>query len=327
MTRGSDLDTLPRITPRVMTRPTGAGEPPSRTAKPRRARPRTRPRPASQRVTSEQGPPILARPPARGVAPMPRPRALRRGSARGRARGWRVPWPRRWAAWGWFLLLLTVTLALAWHPSLRVAEIEVTGLRWTDPAQIRALPAVAAWRGRPLSAVDAHQVAEMVRAAWPALADVRVQVVWPNRMVIHAQERQPVLVWQVGTQSWWVDAQGVAFAAPAAADPAWPVVEVQVQDGMEPPPPPTRGQVRLALALRERLGAAQPLVYHPVYGLGWRAQPGWLVFVGHDPSGLETRLAVYDALAATLEARGLYPVWIDLGAWQTPTLHFESEAR
>ncbi|NPA31024.1 MAG: hypothetical protein GXO37_03390, partial [Chloroflexi bacterium] len=57
------------------------------------------------------------------------------------------------------------------------------------------------------------------------------------------------------------------------------------------------------------------------------APQGWLVFIGRDAAGLDVRLAVYEALVPTLEARGLYPVWMDLSAWQTPTLHFESEAR
>ncbi len=322
-----DLDTLPRAVPEVQIGSRRVGEPAPRGAGARRGRRRARPRPARSTPARRDGPPILARPRAQASRKPPRRPRVRRKPRRRASRRWRVRLPRRWAAWAWFLLLLAATLALAGHPSLRVAEIQVVGLRWTDPDRVRALPAVAAWRGRPLSAVDAAQAADLIRAAWPALDAVQVQVAWPNRMVIHARERQPVLVWQVGRQTWWVDAQGVAFAALDEADPTWPVVEVQVQPGMEPPPPPRADEVALALALRERLEADAPLVYHPVYGFGWRAPQGWLVFIGRDAAGLDVRLAVYEALVPTLEARGLYPVWMDLSAWQTPTLHFESEAR
>ncbi len=293
------------------TRPRGGR---SRRSRRRRVRTPDRSRP--------QGPPILARP--RGVTQASGPR-LRRRRLKRLAGPW--TWPKGFWAWLWLgVLLVLTTLALA-HPGAQVQRVEVIGLQWLPAEALTAVPALQGWRGRPLVAIDADQVAAAVQAAYPALGEVKVQVRWPGRLVIVAHERPPVLVWQVGSQTWWVSAQGVAFAPPTEAqpDPSWPVVQVQVTPGMEPPTAPTASEVALALALARQMGPETALVYHPVYGMGWRAPQGWLVFVGHTFQGLEARLAVYDALVAALEARGLYPTRIDLSAWQSPTLSFASD--
>ena len=318
MSRWSEVDTLPRAAPRIAPGP--RVRPPDAAA--------SRPRPARSRPRGTRaGPPILARPrggAAPGARRTRRPKVRRRRRVRPRLR---LPLPPRWPAWLWFAVLLTATLTLAFSPALRVQRIEVRGLRWTDPARLTALPAVAAWRGQPLVAVDPVQAAAVLRAAFPALEEVTVQVRWPDTLRIEARERQPALVWQVGRQTWWVDATGAAFPALGEADPAWPVVEVQVPAAQGPPDPPTADEVALAQALHQRLGPEVGLVYHPQYGLGWRAPQAWLVFVGHSPQDLDVRLAVYDALVPALEARGLYPAWVDLRIWQSPGLHFKSQAR
>jgi len=294
--------------------------------RPSRGRRKTARRP---KRTAAEGPPILSRYPLQSPAARASSRRKRRRTRR-RSRvpniRLRLSLPPRWAAWTWFAVLLAALGVLLWHPALQVTDIQVQGLHWLDPHEVAALPALQGWKGRPLVAVQPQQVAEVVQAAWPALAQVRVEVAWPGILLIHAQERQPVLVWRMGRQTWWVDAHGVAFAPLGDADPDWPVVEVQTVPGAEPPSTPTADQVAVMLALRERLGEDAPLVYHPLYGMGWRAPQGWQVFVGHGTSGLDVRLAVYDALARTLARQDLYPVWMDLSAWQTPTLHFDDHA-
>jgi len=281
------------------------------------------------RRTAAEGPPILVRYPGGRVPSPAASRGRRRFKGRGRPRRplARFRLPARWLAWTWFGALALAVAMLIWHPALRVQRIQVRGLRWLDPDQVAAQTMLQQWRGRPLAAVDAKQVAALIRAEWPALDQVRVQVAWPGTLLIEAHERQPVLVWQVGRQSWWVDAQGVAFAPLGEADPTWPVVEVWVEANAEPPPPPNAQQVAMAQALWERVGPDVALVYHPWYGFGWRAPQGWVVFMGHEAAGLDVRMTVYEALVDTLSRRELHPTWLDLSAWQTPTLHFDNEAR
>ncbi len=310
----STVETRPRVL--VRPAPSVVGEPAPRRTGPRRQRGAR----ATGTAARRPGPPVLARSPAARATRPPRARATVRRARRG-LRAWRLP--ARFWAWAWFLLLGGLSLALAWHPAWRVQRIEVQGLRWSDPAALTALPALQAWQGVPVVAVDAREVEAVVQAAFPLLEGVHAQVRWPDALLLTAREREPVLVWQSGRQSWWVDAQGVAFPALGEADPAWPVVRALNPSGRGPSEPPGPEQVRLALALHQALGPQVALVAHPTYGLGWRAPQGWLVFVGFDPNGLDTRLAVYEALAAALQQREEYPVWIDLRAWQTPGLHFD----
>ena len=108
------------------------------------------------------------------------------------------PGPR---AWPWLALAaLVAAAAFALHsPWLSVSEIEVLGAVHSEPEPLIAAAGVG--EGAILIWVDTGRLERAV-AADPWVADVRVERVWPDRLVVEVLEREPV-AWFEGT-TWWM---------------------------------------------------------------------------------------------------------------------------
>jgi len=107
------------------------------------------------------------------------------------------PGPR---AWPWLALdALVAAAAFALHPPwLSVSEIEVLGAVHSEPEPLIAAAGVG--EGAILIWVDTGRLERAV-AADPWVADVRVERVWPDRLVVEVLEREPV-AWFEGTTGW-----------------------------------------------------------------------------------------------------------------------------
>src|SRR5687768_8912247 len=108
-------------------------------------------------------------------------------------------------------------------------EFQLEGATFTDPAAIEdALDEV---RGRNLFGLRTGPLEEGLRDL-PTIRGAEVRVRLPDSLVVHVEERSPILVWRVGARRYLVDADGRLFArlgedpdTQAAAAAALPVVE------------------------------------------------------------------------------------------------------
>ncbi len=149
-------------------------------------------------------------------------------TVRSRRRFARRQWARRWLNWKPVLALLLVGASIAgavwlflFSSVLAVADVEVTGARTLDSAQVRDVAAVP--DGEPLARVDL----DAVRARVEALAVVRSAEVtrqWPDRVLVAIEERVAVAVVEIGGRTRGMDAQGVVFRDYAKAPPGLPEV-------------------------------------------------------------------------------------------------------
>ena len=97
-------------------------------------------------------------------------------------------------------------------------RLEVSGLRWTDEAAVRALVAVE--QGENLVGIRTGPIAERI-ASLPPVAAVRVEVRLPDTLLIRVTEREAVLVWRlIDGRRFLVDRTGTAFVQLAEADSA-----------------------------------------------------------------------------------------------------------
>ena len=89
-----------------------------------------------------------------------------------------------------------------------VGSVVVKGTDIGDPAQIVT---TADAIGEPIFTIDASESAERV-AALPFVESVTVSTRYPDEVVISVVERTPVVLWQVGSQAFLVDAHGNVLA-------------------------------------------------------------------------------------------------------------------
>jgi len=95
-----------------------------------------------------------------------------------------------------------------------LTEIDRPTLRWT--AADTVLASVQVPEGTNLFQIQTAPI-EARLAALPAVAAARVSVALPHALTITISERVPILVWQVGDNSYLADKAGALFAAVDAA--------------------------------------------------------------------------------------------------------------
>jgi len=104
--------------------------------------------------------------------------------------------------------------AFGYDPS----HLELTGLRWVDEVAVRELIGVES--GANLVGIQTAPIAARIESL-PPVADARVEVRLPDRLIIRVTEREAVLVWRLTDgRRFLVDRAGVAFVQLAEADSA-----------------------------------------------------------------------------------------------------------
>ena len=225
---------------------------------------------------------------------------------------------------GWRLLSGTLSLLLAftlwwlWNASAyQINDIVLEGAQRVTPQDVMTLIPL---RGTPIFAVDAALLAAQVRQAFPEFYQPEVHIGLPGKITIHTVERQPVLVWEQGGKTLWVDMQGVGFPPRGDAPP-----EVVVKADAAPPlrtPAPAQilpsTFVEAALQVSYLAPEGIPLVYSSEHGLGWQDPLGWQVYFGRNLDDIEDKLRIYAAIVAYLQENDLHPMFVSLEYPQAP---------
>lgn len=160
----------------------------------------------------------------------------------------------------WLVLLGVALLAAAGFalhsPWLSVHDIEIVGSVNSEPAPLVAAAGVG--EGAILIWVDTAAVEEAV-ATDPWVADVKVDRVWPDRLVVEVLERQPV-AWLEGTTTWMLVASDGTILE-VAAEPGGGHLRAllafpDLARGAQPTDPTWQEIVALATTLRDDIGGS-----------------------------------------------------------------------
>ena len=222
--------------------------------------------------------------------------------ARRRTRPARVPWRFLLAMTGIVAVVLWFCLDARWY--VAASRLRIAGTSSPELAREVALGGeMLGLHGLWLRSGD---VVSNVLATVPSVAEVDAHCrVYPAQCVITVVERQPVLVWMAEDGPHWVDAGGVVFGA-LDERVGLPVVTGSLPDGECIPPEVLAGVSSLAAA-----GVpSDELGYNLQRGLVWSDPLGRRVAFGTG-ADMALRWRVYQALAADLAERGIYPATLD----------------
>lgn len=177
---------------------------------------------------------------------------------------------------------------------LAIASVDAVHVFWIDPAEVRA---------------------SLLRS--PTIAEAQVAVGWPPSMVtIAIREREPALVWEQSGIAVWVDVNGrVMRQREARGD----LLRIAADPLLEGPPGASvdSAAVAGALQVRQILPDRAILRYHPDKGLGFIDPDGWQVWLGTG-TGMPEKLAIYDAIAADVRGRGVFPTEVNVSDPDNP---------
>jgi len=95
-------------------------------------------------------------------------------------------------------------------------KLQLDGLTFTDQNAVES--ALAGARGENLFGLSTRPLVAAIESM-PTVESARVQVRLPGTIAVTIDERQPVLIWQVGTDRYLADAHGLLFGKLSASPP------------------------------------------------------------------------------------------------------------
>jgi cell division septal protein FtsQ len=246
--------------------------------------------------------------------------------------------------------MLAAIYALYNLPQFQFGPAKVTGAKRVTSADISA---VLKTDGMPAVEAKPQELAAALQAAFPEFSMVSVTIGIPASLNVTVVERQPVLFWDQGQTTLWVDRNGFAFPIRGVAG----IKLVDVQAEGNPPtlatvsspatgstslpslsqiptaaaqqttnlgrPFLTPGLVAAILELGAQAPEGTPVIFNPKYGLGWKDPEGWQVYFGSSLTDLDTKLAEYKAIVQQLNQQGIKPVMISVEFPHAPFYRLE----
>jgi len=238
------------------------------------------------------------------VVPVPTMRPL--------ARTWAFPVGRAVSA---LLLLAIGLLAYILYADDRfyVDQVVVQGNRYVPAHELIVASGLA---NQSIFFVNVS-ASERALVRLPGVREANVIYRWPNLITLKIQERQPVLVWQTRSQTYWADAEGVLFPARARLSDL-PTINASGPLPIQGEPPRLDSEwVTLAQVLANEWPDVKTLDYAPTTGLSFAHPRAGRVLIG-DLKDLPAKLAVLRSLLRHFETHKIQVEYVDLRLPQQP---------
>ncbi|MBN1954623.1 MAG: hypothetical protein JW900_06180 [Anaerolineae bacterium] len=202
-------------------------------------------------------------------------------------------------------ILLSLVLWFSFSPRFHVADAQVIG---ASRVSSEALFAASGLAQRHVLFVNGRAAAKDILTALPSVREAKVYCLLPADCVISIVEWEPVLTWQTGQETLWVDAAGGTSVALQPLESGWRINgPLPLDDAGR-----VEREVLISLAELTQLGI-QPgeAAYRLGRGLVLNDPAGWRVVVGQG-AGMEERLQVYATVREHLLAEGVQPTFVDV---------------
>ena len=229
----------------------------------------------------------------------------------------------RWVSGALFLVAVFMLYTLWSARSFTVSDANVIGNQRLDTVELNAMLGM---KGQPIVKVIPSALADNLRKTFTELSSVSVSVGFPNQITVKVVERVPVLAWYQDGVMTWIDADGVSFKARDGVPGL-----VQVSANTAPALIPLEaGQpsyeqkfidpqtVQALLTLAPVVPSGMPMIFDPVYGMGWQDPGGWIVYFGHNTQDMTMKRTVYQAIVDKLTLLGIQPTLISVEYLNAP---------
>jgi hypothetical protein len=173
--------------------------------------------------------------------------------------------------------------------------------------------------GSNLFLISPAVVEEQILRRIPGVRGVHISVDFSGDVRVNIREREPILLWTQNAESYWVDAEGVFFAAQAErAD----LVRVEVR-GSGPQIAFDRAAdidpdvVIQALELTLALPSGTRILYDAQHGLGMADIDGWTAYFGTSGE-IDRKMDLYRRMVSALSAEGIRPIFVSVENLRQP---------
>ena len=151
----------------------------------------------------------------------------------------------------------------------------------------------------------------------PGIDDAMVEFEWPSTLYIQVIERDPVVVWQQGGESVWVDQYGEIFPARKNLEWLLPIVVEDESNTIDVNKKIPSDVIEGAMQLKALRPNIEMLHYDVGRGLSYQDGRNWRGYFGTG-NNMATKLLVYETLVEDLMMRGVWPKIVSVVEPSTP---------
>ena len=210
-----------------------------------------------------------------------------------------------------FLLVVVIGLAI-WmgaDDQFYISGLRVTGNLRTPSLDIALKSGIV---GLHIFWFNASETEVQLPKLLPSIKRARVTCDFPAKCTISVQERMPLVAWQYGGVTTWIDADRIAFAAQGSNPPDSLITIVAPQGPALFPGQQADPQlVDAALAVAQALPEVHRYRYTKTFGLEFDDPRGFPVYLGLNQN-MADRISIWKALSAELAARNIQPRFVDV---------------
>jgi cell division protein FtsQ len=247
------------------------------------------------------------------------------------------------------ILLGALLIYMTTSTEFVVKAATVKGLNRVSAAELEAAVPLSNER---IFMIDPQQVETTLKAAFPELKSVSVDIGFPAKVSIQGVERQPVVTWKYQDMVMWIDNEGVLFPSHGDAetimtissDGTPPMVQSLLKPDLLSDVQPTqtgqtdaqkketstssqrfvdRNVLNSAILLYQQIPVNSTVIYDKNHGLGWMDNNGWNVYIGFDLDQLDQKMLIYNKLVEKLNKDGIHPKMISVEYVNAPFYRLE----
>ena len=183
----------------------------------------------------------------------------------------------------------------------------------------------------PAAGINPAQIQSNLLASFPDIASLSVDVQVPGKVIITVEERMPVIAWNQGDSTLWVDAEGFSFPPrgqvsgvlniTASGNPPSPAPAADPAPGTTPFLP---AEIFATIdTIKPYLPEGSAVIFDQQYGIGWNDPQGWKVYFGHSDGDNTLKIEVYKSMLAYLEKKNIKPILISVEYPNAPFYRLE----
>ncbi|MEM7032942.1 MAG: FtsQ-type POTRA domain-containing protein [Chloroflexota bacterium] len=170
------------------------------------------------------------------------------------------------------------------------ADIDTLSAFWVNPAQVKANI-----------------------EALPNIKTADIFLTLPANLTIAVQEREATIIWRSGTETWWVDEEGLCV--PPRGEIEQGTEKLEIID-LDERPIQANDRVDISIVqgaqiIHKLKPDLQALQYRQQHGLIYETAESWPVYLGR-AQNLEAKIQVADAMRVDLLTRQVTPAFIDV---------------
>lgn len=229
-----------------------------------------------------------------------------------------------------FVMILYMSVS----PSFKISSIELRGTQRVSALDVQASLDLA---NSAMISLDPAKVLSRLQNAFPELANIKIKLVMPSKVIISGIERVPIIAWNSDKGTYWMDVEGIVFPPRGEIVPP-----ISIQSDVNPPvantdfdspelPTAISGYphqvdpavLNAIMLLSARMPQEGSFLYSQQDGLGWMDARGWKVYVGVDLYDLGTKMSAYEAIVKQLDQQGIRPVMVSVEHIDAPFFRTE----